>query len=79
MQQGGTRVRNFVGGQWLNAERALSLAHHFQFGTVWINDHLPLVAEMAWTGMRQSGYGRVMSTYAFQDYTQLKHVMAKLD
>jgi len=61
-----------------NVGRALSLARHLQFGTVWINDHLPLVAEMPWTGMKQSGYGRDMSKYAFEDYTQLKHVMAKL-
>ena len=58
--------------------RALSLARHLQFGTVWVNDHLPLVAEMPWTGMKQSGYGRDMSRYAIEDYTQLKHVMAKL-
>lgn len=49
-----------------------------QFGTVWVNDHLPLVSEMPWTGMKQSGYGRDMSRYAIEDYTQLKHVMAKL-
>jgi len=38
-----------------NVSRALSLARHLQFGTVWINDHLPLVAEMPWSGMKQSG------------------------
>jgi aminobutyraldehyde dehydrogenase len=58
--------------------RALGLARQLQFGTVWINDHLPLVSEMPWTGMKQSGYGRDMSRYALEDYTQLKHVMAKL-
>lgn len=61
-----------------NVGRALSLARQLQFGTVWINDHLPLVSEMPWTGMKQSGYGRDMSRYALEDYTQLKHVMAKL-
>jgi aminobutyraldehyde dehydrogenase len=61
-----------------NVGRALSLARRLQFGTVWINDHLPLVSEMPWTGMKQSGYGRDMSRYALEDYTQLKHVMAKL-
>lgn len=61
-----------------NVGRALRLARHLQFGTVWINDHLPLVAEMPWTGMKQSGYGRDMSKYALEDYTQLKHVMVKL-
>lgn len=61
-----------------NVGRALSLARQLQFGTVWVNDHLPLASEMPWTGMKQSGYGRDMSRYALEDYTQLKHVMAKL-
>jgi 1-pyrroline dehydrogenase len=61
-----------------NVGRALSLARELQFGTVWVNDHLPLVSEMPWTGLKQSGYGRDMSRYALEDYTQLKHVMAKL-
>jgi len=58
--------------------RALRLSRRLQFGTVWINDHLPLASEMPWTGMKQSGYGRDMSKYALEDYSQVKHVMAKL-
>jgi 1-pyrroline dehydrogenase len=58
--------------------RALRLARGLQFGTVWINDHLPLASEMPWTGMKQSGHGRDMSKYALEDYSQVKHVMAKL-
>jgi len=58
--------------------RALRLSRGLQFGTVWINDHLPLASEMPWTGMKQSGYGRDMSKYALEDYSQVKHVMAKL-
>lgn len=58
--------------------RALSVARRLEFGTVWINDHLPLASEMPWTGMKQSGYGRDMSKYALEDYTQVKHVMARL-
>lgn len=58
--------------------RAMSLARQLRFGTVWINDHLPLVSEMPWTGMKQSGYGRDMSRYALEDYSQVKHVMTKL-
>jgi 1-pyrroline dehydrogenase len=61
-----------------NVGRAMRLARELQFGTVWINDHLPLVSEMPWTGMKQSGYGRDMSRYALEDYTQVKHVMVKL-
>ncbi|MDX6513733.1 MAG: aminobutyraldehyde dehydrogenase [Gaiellaceae bacterium] len=59
--------------------RALSAARQLQFGTVWINDHLPMASEMPWTGMKRSGMGRDMSVYALEDYTQVKHVMAKLD
>jgi 1-pyrroline dehydrogenase len=58
--------------------RALSVARRLEFGTVWINDHLSLVSEMPWTGMKESGYGRDMSKYALEDYTQVKHVMARL-
>ena len=61
-----------------NVGRALALARGLQFGTVWINDHLPLASEMPWTGMKQSGYGRDMSKYALEDYSQVKHVMARL-
>jgi 1-pyrroline dehydrogenase len=59
--------------------RALSAARKLQFGTVWINDHIPLVSEMPHGGYKESGYGKDLSTYSFEDYTQIKHVMAKLD
>jgi 1-pyrroline dehydrogenase len=59
--------------------RALSAARKLQFGTVWINDHIPLVSEMPHGGYKQSGYGKDMSMYSLEDYTQIKHVMAKLD
>jgi 1-pyrroline dehydrogenase len=59
--------------------RALRAAAELRFGTVWINDHLPLVSEMPWTGFRGSGYGSECSIYAMHDYTQNKHVMAKAD
>jgi acyl-CoA reductase-like NAD-dependent aldehyde dehydrogenase len=49
-----------------------------RFGTVWINDHLPLVSEMPHGGYKQSGYGKDMSMYALEDYTQVKHVMARI-
>lgn len=58
--------------------RALTAARQLQFGTVWINDHLPLVSEMPWGGRKKSGMGVDMSKYALEDYTVLKHVMAKL-
>jgi 1-pyrroline dehydrogenase len=59
--------------------RAMGAARSLQFGTVWINDHLPLASEMPWTGRKQSGMGSDMSMYAVEDYTVLKHVMVKLD
>jgi betaine-aldehyde dehydrogenase len=58
--------------------RALNAARKLQFGTVWINDHIPLVSEMPHGGFKQSGYGKDLSAYSLEDYTQLKHVMAKL-
>jgi len=59
--------------------RALNAARKLQFGTVWINDHIPLVSEMPHGGYKQSGYGKDLSPYSLEDYTQIKHVMAKLD
>jgi len=59
--------------------RALNAARKLQFGTVWINDHIPLVSEMPHGGFKQSGYGKDLSAYSLEDYTQIKHVMAKLD
>ena len=59
--------------------RALNAARKLEFGTVWINDHIPLVSEMPHGGYKQSGYGKDLSLYGLEDYTQIKHVMAKID
>jgi 1-pyrroline dehydrogenase len=59
--------------------RALNAARKLRFGTVWINDHIPLVSEMPHGGFKQSGYGKDLSQYSLEDYTQVKHVMAKLE
>jgi len=59
--------------------RALNAARRLEFGTVWINDHIPLVSEMPHGGYKQSGYGKDLSAYSLEDYTQVKHVMVKLD
>jgi acyl-CoA reductase-like NAD-dependent aldehyde dehydrogenase len=61
-----------------NVHRALNAARKLRFGTVWINDHIPLVSEMPHGGFKQSGYGKDMSIYALEDYTVAKHVMARL-
>ena len=59
--------------------RALNAARKLEFGTVWINDHIPLVSEMPHGGYKQSGYGKDLSMYSVEEYTQVKHVMAKID
>ena len=59
--------------------RALRMAKRLDFGCVWINAHIPLVAEMPHGGFGHSGYGKDLSRYGFDDYTRLKHVMASLD
>jgi 1-pyrroline dehydrogenase len=59
--------------------RALNASRKLQFGTVWINDHIPLVSEMPHGGYKQSGYGKDLSVYSLEDYTNIKHVMAKID
>jgi betaine-aldehyde dehydrogenase len=58
--------------------RALSAARLLEFGCVWINVHLPFLSEMPHGGFKESGYGKDLSVYALEDYTQIKHVMAKL-
>jgi 1-pyrroline dehydrogenase len=58
--------------------RAMRAARALQFGTVWINDHIPLVSEMPHGGYKESGYGKDLSTYSLEDYTQIKHVMVSL-
>jgi 1-pyrroline dehydrogenase len=58
--------------------RALKAVRALRFGTVWINDHIAGVSEMPHGGFKQSGYGKDMSAYALEDYTVIKHVMAKL-
>jgi 1-pyrroline dehydrogenase len=58
---------------------ALRMARKLQFGTVWINTHIPLVNEMPHGGYKQSGYGKDISVYSLEEYTQIKHVMASLD
>jgi len=59
--------------------RALNAARKLQFGTVWINTHIPLTPEMPHGGYKQSGYGKDMSIYSIEEYTNTKHVMAAID
>jgi betaine-aldehyde dehydrogenase len=59
--------------------RALRAAKRLDFGCVWINTHIPLVAEMPHGGFKHSGYGKDLSMYGFEDYTRVKHVMSAID
>jgi betaine-aldehyde dehydrogenase/aminobutyraldehyde dehydrogenase len=59
--------------------RAMRAARKLQFGTVWINDHLPIVSEMPHGGFKQSGHGNDMSIYSVEEYTEIKHIMINLE
>jgi betaine-aldehyde dehydrogenase len=58
--------------------RAMRVSRALRFGCVWINDHIPLASEMPHGGFKQSGYGKDLSVYAVEDYTEIKHVMVSL-
>jgi betaine-aldehyde dehydrogenase len=64
---------------WTNDHgRAMRFARDLDFGCVWINTHIPIVAEMPHGGFKHSGYGKDLSMYGFEDYTRIKHVMTSL-
>ena len=58
--------------------RALRVSRELEYGEVWINDHLPLASEMPHGGVKRSGFGSDLSRYSFEEYTNVKHVMADL-
>ncbi len=62
-----------------DAARAMRVARQLQFGAVWVNTHFMITAEMPHGGYKESGYGKDMSMYSLEDYTQIKHVMWSLD
>jgi betaine-aldehyde dehydrogenase len=59
--------------------RAMRVSRRLDFGCVWINCHIPLVAEMPHGGFKRSGYGKDLSLYGLEDYTRIKHVMSYID
>jgi betaine-aldehyde dehydrogenase len=59
-----------------NHARTQRLSRELDFGTVWINTHIPLTAEMPHGGFKKSGYGKDLSAYGFEEYTRVKHVMS---
>ena len=58
--------------------KALTVASRLQYGCTWINTHFMLVSEMPHGGLKRSGYGKDLSMYALEDYSVVRHVMAKL-
>jgi betaine-aldehyde dehydrogenase len=58
---------------------AMRVTKNLDFGVCWINAHMPFVAEMPHGGFKQSGYGKDLSAYGFEDYTRIKHVMSNLN
>jgi betaine-aldehyde dehydrogenase len=58
--------------------RAMRVAKALRFGCVWVNDHIPLASEMPHGGYKESGYGKDLSIYSLEDYTEIKHVMVSL-
>lgn len=59
--------------------RAMRFSRDLDFGCVWVNTHIPMVAEMPHGGFKRSGYGKDLSVYGFEDYTRLKHVMHNIE
>ena len=59
--------------------RAMRMARRLDFGCVWINTHIPIVAEMPHGGFKHSGHGKDLSMYSLEDYTRVKHVMSNID
>jgi betaine-aldehyde dehydrogenase len=59
--------------------RAMRVARRLDFGCVWVNTHIPIVAEMPHGGFKNSGYGKDLSVYGLEDYTRIKHVMSNIE
>ena len=59
--------------------KAMRASRVLQFGTVWVNDHLPLASEMPHGGYKESGVGKDMSMFSFEEYTQIKHIMIEMN
>ena len=72
-------LRPRVFGLDARRRRAHRVANAISFGCVWINDHITIASEMPHGGFKQSGYGKDLSQYSIEDYTEIKHVMVNLE
>jgi betaine-aldehyde dehydrogenase len=59
--------------------RAMRMTRRLDFGCVWVNTHIPIVAEMPHGGFKHSGHGKDLSVYSLEDYTRIKHVMHNIE
>lgn len=65
---------------WTNSHgRAQRFCKNLDFGTVWVNNHIPLCAEMPHGGFKKSGYGKDLSAYSLEEYTRVKHIMCDIN
>jgi len=72
-------VYGLAASAWTSSiQRALRATREIKAGCVWVNDHIPIISEMPHGGFKQSGFGKDMSAYSFEEYTQVKHVMFEL-
>ncbi len=78
MQLGNDVLYGLAASLWTkDIGRAMRISSELEFGTVWINDHIPLTSETPHGGFKQSGFGKDLSAEAVGDYQITKHVMVK--
>lgn len=80
LEQANGVIYGLAASVWTESHsRAQHFAKYLDFGTVWLNTHIPLTAEMPHGGFKSSGYGKDLSLYGLEEYTRIKHVMSALN